>query len=198
MQGRHLAILFVGICLRAITPAHAAELGTPMAKTEGTVLVILGSVAQAGTLAFTIAEMADKDPDLFWHRLVWHGVTVPFAPITLRGYELALSDGSERDRCRALGVGFLQGAAYSGAITLLTGIRWAAHSKQMRYGEEIVVYIDYAPILISHFSISMVFLTVGFLLATETYSDELAKRARVQVVPWGSHRSQGLAIVGRF
>jgi hypothetical protein len=94
-------------------------LGSIEAQEQGKNLVILGSVMQSIGVGLGIADTISGG-FLAIPRTAYSLGTIPFAPLTIHGFELMLSDGSEISRLRAQASGYFEAAGYSGLIALLS------------------------------------------------------------------------------
>ena len=106
----------------SLPTAHAApaapEFGTSEARERGKNLVILGSVMQSIGVGLGIADTIGGG-FLAAPRTFYSLGTIPFAPLTIHGFDLMLSDGSEVSRLRAQAGGYFEAAGYSGTVALL-------------------------------------------------------------------------------
>ncbi len=180
-------------------PARAADLGSPESKKAGTALVVTGVAIQLGGIGFATASLFDDEIAATIPRLIYHGVTVPFAALTVLGFERLLADGTEGGRFRALGVGFLQGAAYAGIVAGLSFLEMAVGpTPGGGYESTDVGSIFSFGYGLTHLPVMVGLLIPGIICAVRGTTGPSADRTPILVTPWDDGHARGLAIVGRF
>lgn len=97
------------------------EWGTPEVQRSGKTLVVVTSVVQIVGLGLGIGD-AISGGGLAPARIPYSFVSIPFAPLSVLGYQLLLSDGSEGSYLRATGTGLLVGSLHSGLQAGFSGL----------------------------------------------------------------------------
>lgn len=197
---------FNGVCVATVLvamlatgTAWGADLGTPAAKRTGTALVIAGVAVQLGGIGFATASLFDDEIAASVPRLVYHGSTIPFAVLTVIGFERLLADGNVASRHRALAAGFFEGMAYAGAVALLSALELLVGPSP---GEDSpatdVGSIFSFGYFLSHLPVMVGLMIPGIVSAMRADRGVSARRSPVFVTPWDDGQARGVAIVGRF
>ena len=182
--------------------ATVPPLGSERAWQSGRALVAITSIVQGVGIGLGIADVASGG-DEGLPRVPYGLATIPFAPLSVIGYERLLSDGSRASALQGAGVGFLVGAAYSGLEAVLAA--GAMRRQTMMIDGEIYAIEDTGAIfdtlvLVPHVGVAIGMLIPGVILSAAG----AAKRSRVArhpapvlapaIVPGGG----GLQLAGRF
>ena len=199
MNTARTMLLLTSALLALTGPARGADLGTPEAKKAGTALVITGMAVQLGGIGFATASLFDDEVAASIPRIVFHGVSAPFAALTVMGFERLLADGTEGGRFRALGVGFLQGAAYAGIVAGLSFLEMAVGPTPGGGFETTdvgsIFSFGYG---LTHLPVMVGLMIPGIICAVRGTTGPSADRMPILVTPWDDGQARGLAIVGRF
>ena len=75
----------------------------------------MGIAIQGVSLAMALVDFSHGAPILHV-RFPYEMTTPVFAPLTIAGFEAGFTDNTEAGRLRALGIGFLEGALFSGIM----------------------------------------------------------------------------------
>jgi len=179
--------------------ARAADLGTPEAKKAGTALVITGVAVQLGGIGFATASIFDDEIAASIPRIAYHGATVPFAVLTVIGFERLLADGSEASRHRALAAGFFEGMAYAGMVAGLSALEMAVGpTPGGDYHVTDVGSIFSFGYFLTHLPVMVGLMIPGIVSAVRADHAPTARRNPIFVTPWDDGQARGVAIVGRF
>jgi len=121
---RLLSALLVGLFLASSIPNAASASSPPAPSSEelrerGRRLVILGSVMQSIGVGLGVADTLGGG-FLAAPRSFYSLATIPFAPLTIHGFDLWLSDGTEVGQLRAQAGGYFEAAGYSGLVALFS------------------------------------------------------------------------------
>ncbi len=200
MSTRTMILALTTMTLLLAGPAGAADLGTPQAKSAGTALVITGVAVQLGGLGMATASLFDEDVSASTPRIIYHLATIPFSVLTVVGFEHMMSDGNERSRHRALALGFFQGMAYAGMVSLLAGLEMIAGPGRDPGSEAVDVgSILSLGFLLAHLPVALAFMAPAIGHSARSREGETtARRNPVLITPFSQGDAKGLAIVGRF
>jgi len=123
-----LTVCMLVVSLMLVVPAGASHLN----QQQGKALVGIGLGVQGVGLGLALASLPDIN-NAFYTRMVFEAAMPVFAPMTLAGFEAALTDGSEAGQMRGLGFGCLELALYSGVMAGVSAINMATHRAYMNY-----------------------------------------------------------------
>jgi len=196
-------LLFTFILLWAV-PA----MGQEDRRDEGRIVVGFGVALQGVSIGLAVASFWEED--LLVYRIPYELAIIPFAPMTVRGFELALGNSDDRMRARSLGIGLLEGAIYSSAISIISLINLGTHKAYQKHmcdelGQTDYCFEDYtdsyiAAHLIPHATIAAIFFISSIASFNNAHSSPqmTAFRLPFNLCPVFSKNQVGISISGIF
>jgi hypothetical protein len=173
---------------------------------QGRGMVIAGLTVQGIGLALVAASRADLNLYTYG-RPIWHGVSIPFAPITVDGFHRLLGDGTRAGDLRALSIGFFEGAAYSGLVAIIDLVIELALLQQRDESDDDDYGMGPGPALalipaisiVAHASVAVGLLIPGIVAAAQSRgSAPPVTDGGLAIVPWVAGDGAGFAACGRF
>ncbi len=126
------------LCLTLATPAQGSHIGPQ----KGRALATVGIGIQGIGLGLAVASIVDLD-NAFGFRIGYELLSPAFAPMTIAGFEAALSDSTEAGQFRAAGIGFLESALYAGVMAGVSAINLAVNNAYLHYQCNVLGHHDY-------------------------------------------------------
>lgn len=129
MKTRYLlTVWLLAASLLPAAPAGASHLN----QQQGKVLAGIGLGVQVVNLGLALVSLGDIN-NAFYTRFVIEAASPAFVPMTIAGFEAALSDGSPAGQLRAAGTGCLELSLYAWVMAGVSAINMATHRAYMNY-----------------------------------------------------------------
>ncbi len=201
--------LVIGLLVAASSAGTSAAqdvLDPELRVRQGRGMVVAGLTVQGIGLALVAASRADLNLYTYG-RPIWHGVSIPFAPITVDGFHRLLGDGTRASDLRALSIGFFEGAAYSGLVALIdltielaiAGRGADPDDDSYGMGPGPALALIPAISIVAHAGVAVGLLIPGIVTAAQSRRANPPVAARGPlVVPWTTGHAAGIATSWRF
>lgn len=200
-----LAVLW---CASSSIPAVADGAELTRQQKAGRGLAVAGLVVQGLGMGLSAGAIIQPGGAFTGATPPFRFASIPFAPLTVAGFELWLDDGTPAGRDRAISTGLLEGSLYAAITAGLNVLPIVRHDIAMsaciESGEcwegNPIPFLIHMPVVLSHAAVALGFLIPGIVLRVkaERGTASTAGPTSLGIAPWGSRGMSGLCVYGSW